>query len=114
KILKITKLQEPEEDFSRKTEALFAHVPGTSLVKEFEQLKDKEEHVRTIENFIQALQGKEEIQCSLEEALKSITLVNAAYLSHFTGKKVSTDFSMEEYDRELQRKIQEERALKEL
>ena len=113
KTLKITKLQEPEEDFSRKTETLFAHVPGTLEVKEFEPLEDKEEHVRTIENFIRAIEGKEKIQSSLEEAVKSITLVNAAYLSHFTGKKGAMDFSLEEYDRELHRKIQEERALKE-
>ena len=113
KTLKITKLREPEEEFSRKTETLFAHVPGTLEVKEFEPLEDKEEHVRTIENFIRAIEGKEKIQCSLEEALKSITLVNAAYLSHFTGKKGAMDFSLEEYDRELHRKIQEERALKE-
>lgn len=113
KTLKITKLREPEEDFSRKTETLFDHVPGTLEVKEFEPLEDKEEHVRTIENFIRAIEGKEKIQCSLEEALKSITLVNAAYLSHFTGMKSAMDFSLEEYDRELHRKIQEERALKE-
>lgn len=109
KTLRITRLQEPEEDFARRTEELFTQVPATIEEEVFPPLEGKEEHVRTIRNFIKALKGEEEIQCSLEEALKSITLVNSAYLSHFQGERVSTEFSLEDYDSELKRKIEEER-----
>ena len=109
KALRITRLQEPEEDFARRTEELFAQVPAAIEEEVFPPLEDKEEHVRTIRNFIRALKREEEIQCSLEEALKSITLVNSAYLSHFQGERVSTEFSLEDYDSELKRKIEEER-----
>lgn len=112
--LKITRLLEEEEDFARKTEEHFLHVPKIVEEYSFNILGNSEEHRRTIGNFIRAIQGKEKILCSFEDGLKSITLVNAAHLSFWSGEKVPMTFSQVEYLLHFRQKVSEEKKIRAL
>ncbi|WP_313126021.1 Gfo/Idh/MocA family oxidoreductase [Proteiniclasticum ruminis] len=112
--LKITRLSEEEEDFARKTDQHFLHVAKTVEEYSFSILGNSEEHRRTIGNFIKAIQGKEKILCSFEDGLKSITLVNAAHLSFWSGEEVPMTFSEVEYLLHFKGKVEEEKRVRSL
>lgn len=114
RILTITRLAQREEDFARTTESHFDHVPSTRETLSFDLQGNASEHQRTIGNFVQTILGKEKILCSFQDGLESITLVNAAYLSFWTNQVVPMDFSAAEYLHHYERKVSEEKKIREL
>lgn len=110
--LKITRLLQEEEDFAKKSDQHFAHVPHRVEHQIYPVSGNSEEHRRTIDNFIKTIQGKEKILCSFSDGLQSITLVNAAHLSFWAGEKVPMTFSEAEYRLHLEKKVSEERRIR--
>ncbi len=101
--LKITRLREAEEDFAKKEEAFFTHVPAEVEEYTIPVTPNKEEQKRIIQNFIHAMEGKEPILCSFKEGKNTVRLVNGTYLSSWLDKKIDLDFSGESYEKELEK-----------
>jgi len=110
--LTVTRLLQEEEDFARTTDQHFSHVPKTVERRSYPVSGNSEEHRRTIQNFIETILGKEKILCSFEDGLKSITLVNAAHLSFWSGEKVPMTFSEVEYLLHFRKKVSEEKRIR--
>jgi len=110
--LKITRLKEHEEDFASKEETSFTHVPCKVEKMEFGSAENKVEQARLINNFIDSILGKDSIIASFSEALKSVQVINSAYLSAWSEKTTDLAFDSKEYETYWNRKLEEERQLK--
>lgn len=106
--LTVRMLVEKEEDFARREKSYFDKVPFTEHRETFEIRANSVEQARTINNFIQAIEGKEELLCPFLEGKNTVRVVNAAYLSAWTKKEISLDFDEKDYEEALKRKIDEE------
>ena len=49
---------------------------------------NKVQQAATIENFARAVRSETDIQCSLEEGLRSLQIIHGAYLSHWLERTV--------------------------
>lgn len=107
-LVKITTLSMEEEDFAKTTRESFPQVPSAVEAHNFERLPNKILQARLINNFVQSILGKEEIICPLSEGIKSVRMINAAYLSAWKEMPVSLDFDPMEYEKAFQEKIQRE------
>ncbi|MFH5835197.1 Gfo/Idh/MocA family protein [Proteiniclasticum sp. C24MP] len=105
--LKITRLTECEEDFAKKERTYFTHVPCEVERFEMPSSSNKVEQARTINNFIGSILGKEKVMASFSEGLKSVQVINSAYLSSWSGKTVDLNYDPEEYDLYWNRKLEE-------
>ncbi len=103
--LKITRLKEEEEDFAKKEETFFTHVPAEVEEITIPVTPNKEEQRRIIQNFIHAVEGIEPILCSFKEGKNTVRLVNGTYLSSWLGEKIDLDFSGDTYEKELEKII---------
>lgn len=109
RFLKITRLTQTEEDFAKKENRSFTHVPCEVERLEVTPSSNKVEQARTINNFIGSILGKEKILASFSEGLKSVQVINSAYLSSWSEKIVDTEFDSEEYEVHWKRKVEENR-----
>lgn len=108
RILKITRLDECEEDFAKREAAFFTHVPSTCEVISYPIASNKVEQARLINSFIGSILGQEKVTASFSEGLKSIQVVNSAYLSAWSGKTTPIHFDEVEFDLFWRKKLQEE------
>ncbi len=109
--LKITRLFVDENEYSKTAKDFFIHIPCKVEEETFKNLTNEDEHTLTIQNFINAIEGNDDLICDFESGSKTIKMINASYLSHWTGEKVSLDFSGETYEKSLDQVIQKEKAL---
>lgn len=105
RVLTIRRLSECEEDFAKKESTYFTHVPCEVERFEIPVTPNKVEQARTINNFIASILGKEKVLASFKEGLKSVQVINSAYLSAWSEKTVDLDFLPEEYDKYWERKL---------
>lgn len=108
RVLTIRRLSECEEDFAKKESTYFTHVPCEVEQFEIPVTPNKVEQARTINNFIASILGKEKVLASFKEGLKSVQVINSAYLSAWSEKTVDLDFLPEEYDQYWERKLTEQ------
>ena len=111
--LKITRLNVDENDYSKEAEDFFVHIPSEVTKETFRDLTNKDEHTLTIQNFIHAIEGKEDVICNFESGAKTIRMVNASYLSHWINETISLDFEGETYQKALEQVIQKEETAQE-
>ncbi|MCD8369465.1 MAG: Gfo/Idh/MocA family oxidoreductase [Clostridiales bacterium] len=73
--------------------------------------KAEEPYAQMLENFARAVLSvrAEELVAPGAEAVNALALANAAYLSAWKGEAVTLPFDAEEYDRELAKRMEEER-----
>ncbi len=106
--VKVTRLNMDEEDFAKETKENFPEVPYKVIEKTFEKQPNKILQARLINNFVQSVLGNEEIICPLSEGIKSVRMINAAYMSAWSEKTISLDFDSEEYEKAFDEKIRQE------
>ncbi len=103
--LKITRLQVEEEEFAKEEEFFFTHVPAEVEEVIIPVTPNKEEQRRTIQNFINAIEGKEPILCSFKEGKNTVRMINGSYLSSWLNKEITLDFNGDTYEKELEKMI---------
>ncbi|NCC80060.1 MAG: Gfo/Idh/MocA family oxidoreductase [Clostridia bacterium] len=108
KVLTIRRLSECEEDFAKKESTYFTHVPCEVEWFEIPVTPNKVEQARTINNFIASILGREKVLATFSEGLKSVQVINGAYLSAWSEKTVGLDFTPEEYEVFWKRKLAEQ------
>ena len=86
--VEILQLEEDERVFARTCSSSFGKVPGTAKTLTFDDSDNKVQQAATIENFARAVRSETDIQCSLEEGLRSLQIIHGAYLSHWLERTV--------------------------
>ena len=107
--LKVTKLTIDEPEYSKSAKDFFVRIPSQVEQVTFEKLNNRDEHTLTIQNFVNAINGEEELICNFEEGAQSIRVINGAYLSHVTKDIINLDFDGETYQREFDKMILKEK-----
>lgn len=107
RIFKVTRLSECEEDFAMKEASSFSHVPNEVEKIEYAPADNKVEQARLINNFIGSILEKESVIASFSEGIKSVQVINSAYLSAWSGKTIDLEFDPVEYEVFWNRKLQE-------
>lgn len=72
--------------------------------------KEKEPYEEMLADFADAILTDGSVAVSGLEGLHALELTNAAYLSAFTGKKISLPMDADEYEKELTRRMQDEQS----
>lgn len=86
--VELYRLEEDEREFSQHCEHPFQQPSGTRETRTFDGSDNRGQQAATIQNFVQAAEGRVPIQCSLEEGLRSLQIIHGAYLSQWTGRDV--------------------------
>ena len=86
--VEVLQLEEDERVFARTCPSSFGKVPGTAKTLTFDHSDNKVQQAATIENFARAVRSETDIQCSLEEGLRSLQIIHGAYLSHWLERTV--------------------------
>jgi len=110
--LTVRSLSMPEEEFAKSETGYFTKVPWTETFEEIKAVPNKVEQAATIQNFVDAIGGSKEIQCSFHGGRDTVRAVNAAYLSAWTGRTVGLDFDPLEYEEAYRKKVSEEEGKK--
>lgn len=103
--LKVTKLTIDEPEYTKTAKDFFVHIPSEVETETFDKLNNRDEHTLTIQNFVNAINGEEELICNFEEGAQSIRVINGAYLSHATGEKINLDYEGETYQKAFDKMI---------
>ena len=83
--------------------------PKISCTEERREVKQAEsEYTIILQNFADAMEGREEPLATIADGRRALENCNAAYLSDWRQKKTEIPCDAAAYDRELQKKIQEE------
>lgn len=82
-------LKQPESSFSAASESKFGPIPYTETIKHFEESDNRVQQAEIINDFICAVQTGSKTVCTAEEAMQSLTVINAAYLSAWRGEAVA-------------------------
>lgn len=101
-VVEVIRLEEDEREFAVKCPLPFEKVPGTSESLFFDDSDNKLQHAATIQNFVNAVEAGEKIQCSLEEGYGSLQIIHGAYLSHWLGRSVDLPCDEKEFRRLLE------------
>lgn len=110
--LTIRRLAEKEEEFARETALYFEKVPYEEETKGYGSKPNTVEQAAIINNFIDAILGREKLLCPFEEGKNTVRVVNAAYLSSWRKEEVALNFDQEAYELALQNKIETEEKMK--
>lgn len=102
------KLEMDERKYSGTTKEIYGSIPYTEEKIVFDDADNSVQQAAVVNNFIQAVDGCGEILCPLEEAAKSVELINAAYLSSWQKKVVSFPLDTKQYREEWERHCREE------
>lgn len=95
---------EDEREFCYSCPDGFPHFEICETV--FEQTEKETAHNGILQNFTDAVLDGTPLLAPGYEGIKEITLSNAAYLSAWTGKKVSLQMNYDEFDNELSKRIE--------
>lgn len=88
-LVRVCILAQDERDFACSAESPFAQ-PTLSCAKHIHHDQDNRvQQAAAIQNFIDTINGRATIACSLADAANSLGIIQAAYLSDWTGQQVS-------------------------
>ena len=93
----IYRLKEDEEKIAKTTKELFPILEYDHEVVLFEHEENKTQHIATIQNFVNAILFKEKIACTFEEAMQSLIITQAAYLSNWKQEMIELPMNKEEF-----------------
>lgn len=85
---------------------MYPKIPYTEERKEVEQPEN--EYTIILQNFADAMEGREEPLATIADGRRALENCNAAYLSDWQKKATAIPCDSEAYDAGLQKKIQEE------
>lgn len=87
--IEVVLLEQDERIFTKECSSPFEKVPYTVQSDSFDDSDNKVQQAATIQNFVRAAEGREEIQCSLADGLKSLQMIHGAYLSNWEGGEIA-------------------------
>lgn len=99
------RLESDEREFAEENRELFGTVPYDSERFTFGDSDNKVQQAATLQNFVDAVVDGGEISCSLGEGLNSLTVIQAAYLSSWTGVEISIPFDYELFKEKLKKRF---------
>ncbi|QNM10163.1 Gfo/Idh/MocA family protein [Wansuia hejianensis] len=97
------RLEQDEREYAESSREVYGTVPYTERTLEFDGAENTVQQAAIVNNFIRAVQGKEQILCPAEEALQSLQMINGAYLSSWRGEKIRFPIDATEYRKEWER-----------
>lgn len=100
--VEITRLQRDEREFAQTCADPFQKAPSRAETLTFLDSDNRIQHAATIRNFAQSVEGRETIQCSLEDGLRSLQIIHGAYLSHWKKAEIRLPAAEQEFRRFLQ------------
>lgn len=95
--VELYRLEQDEREFSLSCGLPFQRPSGTGETRVFEGADNRAQQAATIQNFVDAIEGRALIQCSLAEGLRSLRIIHGAYLSQWTGQNVCLPVSESEF-----------------
>lgn len=102
------KLAVDEREYSRTTDEVYGSIPYTEKTMEFDDADNSVQQAAIVNNFIQAVQGRGTVLCPVEEAVKSLELINGVYLSSWQERAVHFPLDSEQYKKEWEKHCNEE------
>ncbi len=105
RVLTLRTLAADEQSFARTCTDPFGTIPFTQEVFTFDAAQNPVMQAGIIRNFLEALQGREEILCPVEEAVKAQQFIMAACLSSWQGRKLPLPADPRAYTAELNQRI---------
>lgn len=90
-----------ERDFAKESPDPFAKAPFTRVTQRFDDSDNKVQQAATIQNFVGAVNGRESIQCTLEEGLHSLRIIHGIYLSDWETRDIALPAPEIEFRRHL-------------
>lgn len=102
--VQILRLQEDERDFARSCPGYFDKVPFTQEVLTFDDSDNKIQQAAMLQNFADAVAGLEDVACPFSHGIRSLEMIQGAYLSNWTAKTVPLPLDSAAFD-ELYRRI---------
>lgn len=82
-------LEQDERAFARTCPLPFEKVPYSVQSWTFDDSDNKVQQAATIQNFVWAAEGRETVQCTLAEGLRSLQIIHGAYLSSWKGGEIT-------------------------
>ena len=99
------KLSISEKEYRKNTNELFGKIPYTTEVYRFEDDDNSIQHAALISNFIKSIKGEENIVCPIEDGMKSLVLINGAYLSSWLNKTIDIPFDYKVFSEEIKKRF---------
>ena len=88
-LVRVCTLASDERDFARAATEPFIQ-PAKSVVEYSHQdMDNRVQQAAAIQNFVDTCEGRAEIDCTLSDAANSLAIIQAAYLSSWTGQMVA-------------------------
>ncbi len=102
--LTIKTLEIDEREFSRTTKELFGRIPYTEQTFTFDDADNSVQQAAIINDFLRAVETQGKTLCPVSDALCSLQVINAAYLSSWRdGKGVNLPIDAEAYRKEFEK-----------
>ena len=95
--VQILRLQEDERDFARSCSGYFDKVPFTQEVLTFDDSDNKIQQAAMLQNFADAIAGLEDVACPFSHGVRSLEMIQGAYLSSWTGKTVQIPLDLADF-----------------
>ncbi len=86
-----------EREYARTSEVMFGSIPFTEEIMEFEEAENTVLQAGIVNDFIQAVTQHRKAICPVEDAVRSLHIINGAYLSSWKKTEVSFPIDMEAY-----------------
>lgn len=97
--VQVLRLAEDERDFARNCAGYFDKVPYTQEVLVFDDSDNKIQQAAMLQNFADAVSGREEIACPFSHGVRSLEMIQGAYLSSWSEKACPLPPDPEEFQR---------------
>ena len=102
--MEICSLVTDERQFAHQSPDPFSKPDTHSQILCFDDSDNKVQQAATIQNFIDAIAGESEIQCSIEDALNSLSIIQSAYLSGWKRKAMAVPCPPGQFNLEMDRR----------
>lgn len=99
--IEIIRLQEDERSFAKTCSSPFEKVAGSKQDILFDESSNVEQQMATIQNFVDAVNQKTSIQCSLVEGYRSLQIIHGAYMSHWKKAELEIPINEKEFQQML-------------
>ncbi|WP_304205767.1 Gfo/Idh/MocA family protein [Fusobacterium perfoetens] len=96
------KLEIDEREYSKTTKELFGKIPYTETKLYFDDSDNRIQQAGIVNNFIEALENNKKILCTPKDALKSLYIINGAYLSSWEKKEIEIPLNSQEFRKKLE------------
>lgn len=103
--LTFQRLKQDEREFTKLSKDPFGQIAYDSRTWIFDDYNDSLQHAATLKNFADAISGNTSIQCTVQEAKKSLQLIHATYLSAWLERPIQIPFSQELFLEEFGKRI---------